>query len=459
MLLGAIFGRFVNDSPAGVMVRGTLEHALRPADLDRLFNETARQQYTRDLLFSSVVDLMSLVVCRIRPSVHAAYQAHPEKIGVSVRALYSKLEHLEPALCAALVQHTADRLLPVLRRLRGGLPSLLPGYRVQILDGNHLAATEHRLRELRRLAAAPLPGHALVALDPEWMLVTDVLCCADGHAQERALLGDVLPRVRPRDAWVADRNFCTTDFLFGIAARRAYFVIRQHAQTLSWQTVGQRRSRGRCATGRVFEQRVALRHPGGRALKARRITVVLDQPTRDGDTAIHILTNLPAGAADARAVAEVYRRRWTIEAAFGEMAAVLANEIDTLAYPKAALFGFCVGLVAYNVLAAVKAALRAAHGVEKVRAEVSGYYLADEVAGTYRGMMIAIPEKHWRVFGRMSAAELARTLKQLAARVKLAAFRKHPRGPKKPAAARVRKKNQPHVSTARVLAQREKVAH
>lgn len=459
MLLGPIFERFADGSPVGVMVRGTLEHALRPADLDRLFNATAQQQYTRELLFSAAVDLMSLVVCRIRPSVHAAYQAHPEKIGVSVRALYDKLEHMEPALGSALVQHTAERLLPVLRRLRGGLPKLLPGCRVKVLDGNHLAATEHRLTELRDLAAGPLPGHALVVLDPEWMLVTDVLCCEDGHAQERALLGDVLPLVRPRDAWVADRNFCTTDFLFGIAARRAYFVIRQHAQTLHRRDVGKRRYRGRGETGRVYEQRVELYGPDGRVLKARRITVALDRPTRDGDAEIHVLTNLPAGKANARVVAEAYRRRWTIETAFGEMAEVLANEIDTLAYPKAALFGFCVGLAAYNVLGAVKGALRAAHGVEKVTAEVSGYYLADEVAGTYRGMMIAIPEKHWRVFGRMSAAELARTLKHLAGRVKLAAFRKHPRGPKKPAARRVGRKDQPHVSTARVLARRKQVAH
>lgn len=455
MLLGSVFERFVNDSPVSVMMRGTLEHALRPADLDRLFTEAAQQQYTRELLFSSVVDLMSLVVCRIRPSVHAAYQAHPEKLGVSVRAVYDKLGHMEPGLCSALVKHTAGRLLPVLRRLRGGLPKLLPGYRAKVLDGNHLAATEHRLQELRRLAAGPLPGHALVVLDPEWMLVTDVLCCEDGHAQERALLGEVLPLVRPREAWIADRNFCTTDFLFGIAARRAYFIIRQHAQTLDWQNVGKRHSRGRGATGQVFEQRVELHHPDGRVLRARRITVALDQPTRDGDTEIHILTNLPADKADAQAVAEAYRRRWTIETAFGEMAEVLDNEINTLAYPKAALFGFCVGLVAYNVLGAVKGALRAAHGVEKVQDEVSGYYLADEVAGTYRGMMIAIPEKHWRRFGRMSAAELAQTLKHLAAKVKLTAFRKHPRGPKKPAAKRVRRKDQPHVSTARVLAQRK----
>src|SRR5258707_8896936 len=118
MLLGKIFERFADESPVTVMLRGTLEYALRPDDLNDLFNRTAQQQYTRELLFSSVVDLMSLVVCRIRPSVHAAYQADPAKIGVSVRALYDKLEHLEPCISAALLQHVAGRLLPLVRTLR-----------------------------------------------------------------------------------------------------------------------------------------------------------------------------------------------------------------------------------------------------------------------------------------------------------------------------------------------------
>jgi len=36
---------------------------------------------------------------------------------------------------------------------------LLPGYNIRILDGNHFAATEHRLLETRRETAAPLAGN------------------------------------------------------------------------------------------------------------------------------------------------------------------------------------------------------------------------------------------------------------------------------------------------------------
>jgi IS4 transposase len=356
-----------------------------------------------------------------------------------------------------LVQHVSAKLLPVLRTLGAGLPKLLPGYHVKILDGNHLAATEHRLHELRGLRAGPLPGQALVVLDPQWMLITDVLPCEDGHAQERALLTEVLSLVQRKDAWIGDRNFCTTDFVFGLASRKAFFLIRQHAQTLHWKRVGKQHYRGRSETGKVFEQTVELSNEDGEIMVARRITVELDKPTRDGDTAIHILTNIPAEDADALMIAELYRQRWTIETAFAEVAQVLANEIDTLAYPKAALFGFCVGLVAYNVLGVLKGALRAAHGTEKVEKEVSGYYLADEIAGTYRGMMIAIPTRHWSVFGKMDAATFGGVLKELAGTVRLAAFRKHPRGPKKTVTKKPVNKKQTHVATARLLEKRKRI--
>ena len=86
----------------------------------------------------------------------------------------------------------------------------------------------------------------------------------------------------------------------------------------------------------------------GGTMTVRRITVELDTPTRDGETEIHILTNLPAEVADARMIADLYRRRWSVEAAFGELATCLNGEIDTLGYPKAALFAFCVALVSYE---------------------------------------------------------------------------------------------------------------
>jgi IS4 transposase len=455
MLLGEVFEQFAREAPVSVMVRATLENALNPRALDQLFEGTAQRQYTRTLLFSSIVDLMSTVVCRIRPSINAAYKKHASLLGVTRKAVYDKLDRLEPEVAAALVRHTATALEPVITAMGGDLPPWLPGYRIKIVDGNHLASTEHRLQELRTTGAGALPGHALVVLDPQVMLVTDVIPCEDGHAQERSLLDRLLASVRPHDLWIEDRNFCTTGFVFGVVRRRASFVLRQHAGNLPWQFVGKRRSCGRIDTGRVFEQTIRVEHEDGEVLFLRRITVALDRPTRDGDTEIHLLTDLPAKVARAKTIAALYRKRWTIETAFAELEATLNGEVETLGYPKAALFAFCVALVAYNVLSVVKAALRSVHGAKVVTEEVSGYYLADEVAGTYRGMMIAIPEDEWAVFQDLSPVELGQVLHDLARKVRLSEFRKQPRGPKKPQPKRRIEGQQNHVSTAKLLKVRE----
>jgi hypothetical protein len=313
MVLDSIFERFAEQSPLTVMARAALEHALDPSAIDALFEDIAEHQYTRTLLFSQVVDLMSAVVCNVRPAIHAAFQANAESFGVSLRAVYDKIARLEPGLSAELVRHTARTLGPVITAMGGERTAWLPGYSIKILDGNHLAGTQHRLKELRSVGAGALPGHALVVLDPQAMLVTDVFPCEDGHAQERSLLDQVLETIRSGEVWIADRNFCTTGFLFGIARRGGSFVIRQHGATLHVEWVGERRPCGRTETGAVFEQQVRLSNGDGETMLVRRITVELDTPTRDGETEVHILTNLPAEAAGALAIAELYRRRWSVE--------------------------------------------------------------------------------------------------------------------------------------------------
>ena len=457
MILGDVFERFAASCPLPVMARATLENALNPQIIDQVFQDIADKQYTRKILFSSVVDLMGLVVCRIRPAIHAAYQARAETIDASLKAVYDKLDRTEPAVAAALVRATADRLAPVIAAMGGVRPELLPGYRVKILDGNHLAGTEHRIKELRTIRAGALPGQALVVLDPASMLAIDVIPCEDGHAQERSLLDDVLKTLRARDVLIQDRNFCTTKFLFGIARRGAFFVVRQHASTLHWEFDGKRRACGRVETGKVFEQAVRLTDPEtDEVVIVRRVTVVLDQPTRDGDAEIHVLTNLPACDAKAKAIAELYRARWTIETAFAELEATLEGEVATLGYPKAALLAFCVALTSYNILSTVKAALRSAHGDAKVADEVSGYYVADEVTMTHRGMMIAIPEDEWVEFRDLDAAELGNVLVKLARAVHLPAYRKHPRGPKKPKPKKQSGAKIKHVATSKILSERQK---
>jgi hypothetical protein len=455
MLLGRRFEAFVQKSPVSVMVRAVLERAFHAPRLDALFERTAVRQYTRDLLFSTVVALMSEVVLGVSRSIRTAYQQAEEKPSVSITSVYNKLNGIETRVSAAMVRDSAAQLGPIIRQLGGTAPVLLPGFRVRILDGNHLPGTEHRIQELRTVRAAALPGQTLVVLDPELGLVVDVVACEDGHAQERALLGEVLALVEPGDLWLGDRNFCTTGFVFGIATRGSFFLIRQHASTLTWEPVGPRQSCGSTASGRVWEQSLRLSNPStGATLLVRRITVELKQPTRDGETEIHVLTNVPEKDAAAPTLSNLYLDRWTIETVFQRLTVALTCEINTLGYPKAALFGFCLALVAYNAVALVQASLRAVHGHEIVEKQVSWYYVCTHIAKVYEGMMMAVPARHWRIFRKMEDAEFTGVLRQLATNIDLTKFQKHPRGPKKPPPQKTSGAKIKHVATARIIAKR-----
>jgi len=452
MVLGTIFERFLEHSPVCVMHRAMMENIFAPAKLNAIFHAAAVAQYERELLFSTLVDVTSLVVCRITPSIHASYIRLRDRIPVSVRALYDKLNHVEVSTSCALVQHTAGEVGSLIERMKGCRMPLLPGYRMRILDGNHLSGSEHRLGVLRRTAAGALPGQALVLLDPQRMIIEDVIPCEDGHAQERSLLDQVLPVLQPRDLVISDRNFCTRAFLFGMVQRQARFITRQHGR-MPWKAHGRSRYVGKCATGRVYEQTAILMDAeSGPELQLRRITLKLKKPTRDGDSAIHLLTNLPASKVNALRVATLYLKRWTLETAFQELTVHLRCELNTLGYPQAALFAFCVALACYNLLAAVKGALRGIHGEATIEKTLSNFYLTEEISSVYRGMMIALPPGTWQAYQTMKKRKLATTMRGWARRIKLASFRKHPRGLKKPRMVRPNAQFH-HVSTTKLLEQ------
>jgi len=455
MLLGKRFEAFVKDSPVSVMVRGTLERMFNPEKLDQVFEDHAVMQYTKELAFSQCVYIMSDVVTKVEPSVGAWYKSHAEAMPVSRQAVYDKLKHMELPISAALVNYSGSELRDCLRGMKAKARPLLPGYHVRVLDGNHLAGTEHRIFELRRYRAAPLPGQALVLYDPQFDLITDVIPCEDAYAQERSLLDEVLALVAAEDLIVADRNFCTIGFLFGIDRRQGFFVIRQHG-TLPWAADEKPRLAGTDAKGRpVYQQRICLTDPEtGERWHVRRITIILAKPTKQGDREIHILTNLPWQAADALKVAELYGDRWTIEDAFFQLTVDLKCEIDTLGYPKAALFGFCLALVAYNIVSMVKATIRAVWGQDYVENQLSMYYLTLEVMQVTKGMLIAVPAEHWEVFRRMTRQDFADTMLNLARNMKTHKYTKSKRGPKKKPVAKISGKHNHHVSTARILSTR-----
>ena len=450
MILGTILARFAQRTPVSVMVRGTLEYALAPDALDALFRDTADQQYEKQLLFSSVVDLMGLVVARVQPSLNAAYQSVSDTLPVSLTSIYNKINGTEPSVSAALVAHCAERLRPVITKMAPGLKPWLPGYRTRVVDGNHLTATQRRLGVLWECSAGPLPGQALVVLEPDVMLVTHMLPCEDGHAQERSMTPELLALVEAGDCWIADRNFCTSALLNGIAARGAFFAIRHHAN-LRIVSSGTPRRRGRTETGEIFEHKVTLESEDGVLMEVRRILVRLEKPTRDGELELAVITNVPASDASAIQIAELYRKRWTLETLFFELTQMLEGELNTMGYPRAALLGFAIALVSYNLISTTKSAMRAAFGSEKVEEEVSNYYIANEARVMKEGLDVVTDPEDWEPFQTVSAETLAKDLVELARNIRLPAFKRHKRGPKKPVPKRTKHTDSPHVSTARLL--------
>lgn len=452
MVLNDVIARFVEHSPITVMAQLALQRALEPQWLDALFDEHRQRQYSRQLLFSTTVDLMSLVALGLRPSVHAAAQASKD-LSVSLASLYAKINHTEPQLMRAMVRGSAERLLPVLEAIRPKRTPLIGGYRTRVLDGNHLPASDKRLGPLRNFRGAALPGLALVVYDPDLGLVVDVVPGEDGHAQERTLMPAILQTAKRGELWLADRNFSTRAILFGLNERGAAFIVREHATSPNPTACGRARKVGRIETGAVYEQVVEIANGDEPSLRLRRVQIHLDTPTEDGDKVIGLLSNLPRRVS-AKKIARSYRERWSIERMFQRLESVLQSEVRSLGYPKAALLALCVAVVAYNVLSVLQGAIERQHHLSPdAERQVSSYYVAAEVRANYGGMMIAVPQSAWKKYQALSSRQLCQVLMHIAAKVDLESIRKHPRGPKATAKigyapGHVARR---HVCTARIL--------
>jgi IS4 transposase len=439
-----ILQKFLDEAPVAVMVGASIARTPGDSTLDGLFERHADAQYTRELTFSALTRLMTQVVFCTYPSVNAAYQKNRE-ISVSITSVYNKLNGLETGISQALVAETAGAMDAILRELPHPPKEPVPGVRLRTLDGNFLAGTDHRLACLRGSGAAALPGMSLVVRDGRTGLLTDLIPCEDAYTNERALAEAVLTLVEPGDLWLADRNFCTDTYLGGIQARDAFFLVRYHAGT-TLHPLGRESRRRSHPEGTLSEQRVRVG-----LIECRCIILRLKQPLRDGTTEIRLLTNVPPEQLSARRAADLYRTRWRIETAFQELTESVRCEINTLGYPKAALFGFALAVVSYNLLVLTRGALASGLGEEVGGEEaLSSYHMATHVAAVSEGMRIAVPASAWERFVAMTAAEFAGWLYEVARQIDWRPYRKRPRGPKKPVVVK-RTRRGAHRSTAREL--------
>ena len=478
-----VIERFERYAPASVMARLALEHALPAHWTNEVFETHRQRQYPRELMFSSIVELMTLVTLGMRPSLHAAARQH-EGLAVSLAALYDKVNRSEPAVLRGLVSGSAQRLMPVVAEWGG--PVSLAGWQLRIVDGNHLAASDKRLKVLRGHRGAALPGHSLVVYDPDAGLVCDMVACEDAHESERVGVLPLIERAQCGQLWIADRHFCTHTILDSLARTGAHFLVREHAKHPRVAQQGDWSKPQRTDTGAVCEQTIAVEgihvQPARGGKKAaqssapdssqpetagpatqpgawRRIQITLDSPTEAGEHTIGLWTNLPM-TVDAATLAQLYRKRWRIEGMFQRLESVLHSEIKSLGHPRAALLGFAVAVLAYNVLSLLQRAVEHAHRQQTPDLEVSTYHLSVQVKSGYEGMLIAVPAEHWPSAASQDPQALAQTLLRLAQRILPKQVATSKRGPKtiQPKGYVDARLASAHVSTARLIKQAREAA-
>ena len=134
------------------------------------------------------------VGCQSRRNISSAYRK-AEHINVSLTSLYNKINGTESSTSAALVRHISAESSDLIKKMKAENPAWLPGCQIKLLDGNCIAAVEHRIKPLRNTKSAALPGKSLVVFDPQTELAADVFPCEDGHAQERLLLDNILKKI------------------------------------------------------------------------------------------------------------------------------------------------------------------------------------------------------------------------------------------------------------------------
>lgn len=433
-MLDELIERLAEKAPAATLFRSLFARIFHDDALDDVFSDHRQRQVESPLLFSYLVNLLVPVISGSSPSVNASHQASESEY--SRQALYDKLKGVEPEVSAGLLRKTVDGLLAVRKSTRIQTRDVVKGYHTFVLDGKTFNATEHRLKETRADARAPLPGRAIALYDTRNELFVDIECDRNAHCCERKIVEPMLNRLMPGALYLADRNFCDGILLAKFFAREAFFVVRQHGVCPSWRKISGEPAK-RCGVdslgGKVFEQAIEVQLEDGTWKKVRRITVKLKTPTRDDDIEIHLLSNLPRRCS-AKKIADAYRERWTIETCFGHLSRSLNAEIRTLCYPGAAGLCFALALVLFNIISAVKALLLK-HGQFSDRYEivdVSIYYLADEIARTHAGIDLFIDPSKWNCFATMKRGELTAFLKSTASHAQLAKYRKHPRGPTTP---------------------------
>ena len=134
------------------------------------------------------------------------------------------------------------------------------------------------------------------------------------------------------------------------------------------------------------------------------------------------------------------------------MTKTLTCELASIGTPQAALFLFCLALMAFNIRQVLFAALYAEHDEALVN-EVSHHALSVEISRFTDGMLVVLDEEYWSQLLGDSPEDLAHLLRDLSRKIDLQRYLKSRRGPKKKIDKPPRTRPKTHVSTAKILKQ------
>jgi hypothetical protein len=232
---------------------------------------------------------------------------------------------------------------------------------------------------------------------------------------------------------------------------KAAFLFRRHKLNVPFRTVGKLKRVGESETGTVYEQKIMIRNNFGDEFAARLIQVRLLAPTRDGETVLELITNLPKRIGAVQ-IADGYRNRWAIETGFAEVEKLFNSEIPALSEPRAALLVFCLSLIAWSTIGVLKAGLRKVHGHDEVVDTLSMYYLVDMIECNQHAIELLGNEIDWYAeYGQLTPRQMASRITKLCERIDMAELRKTKRGPKKRTQRPKAPARHPHFSTFRAI--------
>lgn len=441
----------VRISPLTALVRGLLERVMSREVLDDLFARHVADQRVRQVTAGAVTHLMLQVVAGTHRAVFAAFQADQSSdeplITTSYQALYERLGRMFPQYSCALVRASSRQFGDLVRAQHSKAVGCWKSYALRMVDGTMPEGSEHRLGVLRECGPAGLPAKVVFAFDPDSRLCVDVEASEDAYTSEARLAGELFSRARRGELYVADRAYCSSTLFALLIDQQADFVIREMSGPVIRNTSRLTRV-GDLDGGRVLEQTVVMTQPRtGREMALRRIVFRLAEPTQKGETEVRLLTMLP-DSINAVEIANLYGRRWTIETHIDRVKHILQGEIQSLGKPRAAIFVLCLSMVASNALAAAETQIRKAH---RTTEELSGYYLADEIAAHYRSLSRIVSAQTWLELSDLPVPDFQAWCRRVARDVRPQAFTKHPRGPKHPPPKRTSGKHRHHFSTHRLL--------